>query len=404
MTAPAWDAAADELAASVRRWSASWPSGGSSPALPRADALAALTRLGLFDLIPANDFATARQRFPHVCAAGRQLLQVPGAAEFWASGVAARLVLSIAAGDSRYPPGARSLEGTGDPAMSLRLQDESPPEAIARRGSGPPGAWIVTGRVRNAFCPPGAQYLLLEAKIEHDRRPEGRALLLAHLDSRVETGPQGSSWSGDLLHDFRPSETPATLVASGSAADMSALSAAGLVAAATLQNGHLIGLARRAMAHTTVHLRDRRQFGRPLADLPVVRAHLADAELHLTIAEVVAGSALSALLREPGPPAGANMALALMARLSVQTRTTEAITIANRLTGGIGYHDGYPLARLTRTLAVQSRLFGAQAAIQSMAERLIADQGVVRAMGSLQNPNHLESGRHLPETESEVGA
>src|SRR5580692_8623859 len=162
VTAPAWDASADELAASVRRWSASWPPGGSSPAGRRSGALAALTRMGLFDLIPADDFAAARQRFGHVCAAGRQLLPVPGAAEFWTSGVAARLVLSIAAGDARYPAGAGSLEGTGDPAMSLRLPDESAPEAIAQRGSGPAGAWTVTGRVRNAFCAPGAQYLLLE--------------------------------------------------------------------------------------------------------------------------------------------------------------------------------------------------------------------------------------------------
>jgi alkylation response protein AidB-like acyl-CoA dehydrogenase len=386
VSTPAWDASADDLAASVRRLSASWPAGESS----RAEALTALTNLGLFDLIPADDFAAARQRFAHVCAAGRPLLAMPGAAEFWTCGVAARLVLSIAAGDSRYPASSRSWEGTGDPAMSLRLPAGAPPDAIAERGPGPAGTWTVTGCVPNVFCAPDAQHLLLEAKVDDNRGP---ALLLAHLDSRVEAGPPDRTWAGDPLREFRLDRTAATLVASGSPADLSALTTAGLVTAATLQNGQLIGLVRRAMAHTIQHLRDRHQFGRRLADLPVVQAHLADAELHLTVAEVVAGSALSAVLREPGPPRGASLALAVLARLSVQTRTTQAITIANRLTGGIGYHDGYPLARLTRALAGQSRLFGARAAFQSLAEHLTTDHRVVRALGALQNPNHLKPDR-----------
>ena len=121
------------------------------------------------------------------------------------------------------------------------------------------------------------------------------------------------------------------------------------VAIETLNEGRIgiaaqmVGLAQGALDHTLAHVRERKQFGRPIADFQAVQFQLAQAATELEAARLQTYNA--ARLRDAGEPfltAGA------MAKLFSSQVAERVSSLAVQLFGGVGYTKDYPVEKLYR--------------------------------------------------------
>ncbi len=104
-----------------------------------------------------------------------------------------------------------------------------------------------------------------------------------------------------------------------------------------------MGLARAALDAAVGHARERRQFGRPIADFQGLRFLLAD-----MATQVEAGRALyleAARLRDEGRPFGR---CAAMAKLFCTDAAMRVTTDAVQVLGGYGYTADFPVERFLR--------------------------------------------------------
>ncbi|MGW7432518.1 acyl-CoA dehydrogenase family protein [Streptomyces sp. NPDC054861] len=121
------------------------------------------------------------------------------------------------------------------------------------------------------------------------------------------------------------------------------------IALAALDSGRLgiaacaVGLAQAALDEAVAYARERRQFGRPIADFQGLRFLLAD-----MATRVEAGRALyleAARLRDEGRPFGRQAA---MAKLFCTDAAMEVTTDAVQVLGGYGYTADFPVERYMR--------------------------------------------------------
>ncbi|MFJ9738960.1 acyl-CoA dehydrogenase family protein [Streptomyces sp. NPDC101166] len=121
------------------------------------------------------------------------------------------------------------------------------------------------------------------------------------------------------------------------------------IALAALDSGRLgiaacaVGVAQAALDEAVAHARDRRQFGRPLADFQGLRFLLAD-----MATRIEAGRALylaAARLRDAGRPFAAQAA---MAKLHCTDAAMRVTTDAVQVLGGYGYTADFPVERYLR--------------------------------------------------------
>ena len=121
------------------------------------------------------------------------------------------------------------------------------------------------------------------------------------------------------------------------------------VAIETLNEGRIgiaaqmVGLAQGALDHTLAYVRERKQFGRPIADFQAVQFQLAQAATELEAARLQTYNA--ARLRDAGEPfltAGA------MAKLFSSQVAERVSSLAVQLFGGVGYTKDYPVEKLYR--------------------------------------------------------
>ncbi|WP_418955940.1 acyl-CoA dehydrogenase family protein [Streptomyces tritici] len=125
------------------------------------------------------------------------------------------------------------------------------------------------------------------------------------------------------------------------------------VALAALDSGRLgiaacaVGVAQAALDQAVAYARERRQFGRPIADFQGLRFLLAD-----MATRVAAGRALyleAARLRDAGLPFSGEAA---MAKLSCSDAAMQVTTDAVQVLGGAGYTAEFPVERLMREAKV----------------------------------------------------
>lgn len=390
-----WHDTVADLAASVRKYAGQNPGRGTGAddALQEIDALNAI---GLFDLVSSTSYAAAKSTFPHVVAAGRELSGSAAAGAYW-NVTAARVALAMAHAVPKTgeegalesaEDGARchlSLTSAGDTACTAVRDERS--QAFAPAGR----SWFVSGELGSVLGLDGARWILVSARIEGGWAGAAAGLFL--VDLRAAGMKSRRSWSGEGLWDVSLRREPSLLVAAGDEETIRGVSESALSRVNVLQCADLLALARSCLTMTIAYLRERQQFGRALVSLPVVRAHIADAEIHLAVSEAVTGVALASICEESDGRGRADTGAALLARLSVQRRTEQSVLIANRLTGGVGYYDDYPLARLTRAFMVRARMFGCQAEIRALASRLLEETGApFDTSRILRNPSHLLSG------------
>ena len=121
------------------------------------------------------------------------------------------------------------------------------------------------------------------------------------------------------------------------------------VAIETLNEGRIgiaaqmVGLAQGALDHTLAHVRERKQFGKPIADFQGVQFQLAQVATEVEAARLQTYNA--ARLRDAAEPfltAGA------MAKLFSSQVAERVSSLAVQLFGGVGYTKDYPVEKLYR--------------------------------------------------------
>jgi alkylation response protein AidB-like acyl-CoA dehydrogenase len=115
----------------------------------------------------------------------------------------------------------------------------------------------------------------------------------------------------------------------------------------------MAGGARRVLEMTVEHVRDRQQFGRPLAALQVVRHRCADAAIAVEAAELATREALWLLASGDGWRPAALVAAWVAGRAFV-----DVTVAASQLHGGLGYIRDHPLHRYFRHAKAQQLRLG----------------------------------------------
>ena len=121
------------------------------------------------------------------------------------------------------------------------------------------------------------------------------------------------------------------------------------VAIETLNEGRIgiaaqmVGLAQGALDHTLAHVRERRQFGKAIADFQAVQFQLAQAATEIEAARLATYNA--ARLRDAGEPFLTEGAMAKLFASQVAERVS---SLAVQLFGGVGYTKDYPVEKLYR--------------------------------------------------------
>jgi len=115
-----------------------------------------------------------------------------------------------------------------------------------------------------------------------------------------------------------------------------------------------LGGARAALAHALEYTKERKQFGKPLAEFQALQFRLADMETELAAARLLLHRAASALdAKDPD----ATKLCAMAKRLATDTGF-QVCNDALQLHGGYGYIREYPIERLLRDLRVHQILEG----------------------------------------------
>jgi alkylation response protein AidB-like acyl-CoA dehydrogenase len=121
------------------------------------------------------------------------------------------------------------------------------------------------------------------------------------------------------------------------------------VAIETLNEGRIgigaqmVGLAQGALDHTIRYTKERRQFGKPIADFQAVQHQIARAAMEVEAARLLVYNA--ARLRDEGLPFLAEAAMCKLLSSEVAERVS---SLAVNLYGGYGFVKDYPVEKLYR--------------------------------------------------------
>lgn len=137
-----------------------------------------------------------------------------------------------------------------------------------------------------------------------------------------------------------------------------------------------LGAAQQALTLARDYLKQRRQFGRELADFQALQFKLADMASELTAARLMVRHA-AWRLDQGGPEASAYCAMAK------QCATDMGFTVCNdalQLHGGYGYIREYPLERLVRDSRVHQILEGTNEIMRLIVARRLLAEGVIESL------------------------
>ena len=228
---------------------------------------------------------------------------------------------------------------SGSDAASLRM--------TARRDG--PG-WRIEGRkqfITNARYAPFAIVLARVGELDPNRSSAGITAFVVPLDAPgVSIGPS------ERKMGLRASDTSALILEDAQVAADAVLGEEGKgfpIAMSGLDGGRIgiaaqsVGIARRALEIARAYAKERKQFGRPIADFEGLRFKLAKADSDLAAARLLALRA--AWLRDRGRPFTREAAMAKLYASEMAQRATHA---AVQILGGNGYMRDYAVERYAR--------------------------------------------------------
>jgi hypothetical protein len=156
---------------------------------------------------------------------------------------------------------------------------------------------------------------------------------------------------GSRLAPFTTNLTPATsnVMSKGSVSRSTTLDAAYL---ATLWACYLLGVAERALELAIAHVKDRVQFGRPLAAMQAVQFQLADATVAVDGLRELARYTIWQVVCNPGDA----LVDGLAARLHAVDVAQPVLRLAQQLHGASGLCDEYDISLLVRHVQPALRL------------------------------------------------
>ncbi len=152
-------------------------------------------------------------------------------------------------------------------------------------------------------------------------------------------GLHASDTASLVLEDCRVAEADRIGVEGAAFEDVKKVLDRGRVGIAALA----LGLGRRALEVATAYARERRQFGRPIGEFQLVRAHLVRARTELDAARLLVHRA--AALADGGHPFRME---ASMAKLYASESASRAANAALQVLGGYGYMRDQPVERIVR--------------------------------------------------------
>jgi alkylation response protein AidB-like acyl-CoA dehydrogenase len=111
-----------------------------------------------------------------------------------------------------------------------------------------------------------------------------------------------------------------------------------------------VGIAQGAIDYAAQYMRDRKQFGRPIADLQGLQFMLADMAMRTEVARTMVQKACA--LVDEGDPRGELTVAGAMAKCFASDVAMDVTTNAVQLLGGYGYTSEFPVERMMRDAKV----------------------------------------------------
>jgi butyryl-CoA dehydrogenase len=346
-----------DLAQAVAAWSASITerirAAEKDGMIPR-DVVADLGRLGVLGMgVPEDDgglgaSAVAFALVLEELAAAWPSLAVAVAVN---SGIVAGSIVRSGSPEQRKRWLPRLMDGSGLGAFAL-TEPTSGSDAAALRATAVQDAkgWRLEGRkqfITNARFAPLAIVFARVGELDESHRTAGITAFVVPLDAPgVSVGPPEhklglkASDTSALTLDDAPVGPDAVLgeVGGGFALAMWGLDGGRINIAA-----QSVGIARRALELARTYAKERKQFGRPIADFEGLRFSIATAESNLAAARLL--TLRAAWLRDSGKPFTREASMAKLFASEMAQRATHA---AVQIFGGNGYMRDYAVERYAR--------------------------------------------------------
>jgi alkylation response protein AidB-like acyl-CoA dehydrogenase len=346
-----------DLAGAVAEWSSTLaariPAAEKEGALPR-DLIADLGRLGVLGMsIPEADGGLGASAVAFALVLEELSAAWPSLAVGVAvnSGIVAGSIVRNGTEEQRKRWLPKLMDGSGLGAFALTEPTSGSDAASLRMTAQPDGTgWRIDGRkqfITNARYAPFAIVLARTGELDPTRTSAGISAFVVPMDAPgVSVGPP------ERKHGLRASDTSALILESarlGSDAVLGELGQGFAIAMSGLDGGRIgiaaqsVGIARRALELARAYSKERKQFGRPIADFEGLRFSMAKAESDLAAARLLALRA--AWLRDRGRPFTGEAAMAKLYASEMAQRATHA---AVQILGGNGYMRDYAVERYAR--------------------------------------------------------
>jgi len=346
-----------DLAGAVAAWSATLaeriPAAEKEGALPR-DLIAELGALGVLGMtVPEADGGLGASAVAFALVLEELSAAWPSLAVGVAvnSGIVAGSIVRSGTARQRKRWLPRLTDGTGLGAFAL-TEATSGSDAASLRTTArhERDGWRIDGRkqfITNARYAPFAIVLARVGPLDPKHASAGITAFVVPLDARgVSIGPS------ERKHGLRASDTSALILDDACVDDNALLGEAGkgfAIAMSGLDGGRIgiaaqsVGIARRALEIARAYAKERRQFGRPIADFEGLRFRIAKAEGDLSAARLLVLRA--AWLRDRGMAFTREAAMAKLYASEMAQRATHA---AVQILGGNGYMRDYAVERYAR--------------------------------------------------------
>jgi len=329
------------------------PAAENEGALPR-DLIAELGRLGVLGMtIPEADGGLGASSVAFALVLEELSAAWPSLAVGVAvnSGIVAGSIVRHGTAEQRKRWLPKLMDGAGLGAFALTEatsgSDAASLRVTARRDG---GGWRIGGQkqfITNARYAPLAIVLARVGEFDAERTSAGITAFIVPLDAPgVSVGPP------ERKLGLRASDTSALILEDARVGGDAMLGEAGkgfAIAMSGLDGGRIgiaaqsVGIARRALELARAYSKERKQFGRPIADFEGLRFKLAKADSDLEAARLLALRA--AWFRDRGRPFTREAAMAKLYASEMAQRATHA---AVQILGGNGYMRDYAVERYAR--------------------------------------------------------
>jgi len=334
-----------DLASAVAEWSGTLitriPAAEKEGTLPR-DVIAELGRLGVLGMtIPEADGGLGASAVAFALVLEELSAAWPSLAVGVAvnSGIVAGSVVRNGSAEQRRRWLPKLMDGNGLGAFAL-TEPTSGSDAASLRTTArvTEGGWRIDGSkqfITNARYAPFAIVLARVGDLDPERTSAGITAFVVPLDT-----PGVSIGRPERKLGLRASDTSALVLDDARVAHDAVLGEVGKGFAIAAQS---VGIARRSLELARAYAKERKQFGRPIADFEGLRFSIAKAESDLAAARLLALRA--AWLRDRGRSFTREAAMAKLYASEMAQRATHA---AVQIFGGNGYMRDYAVERYAR--------------------------------------------------------